>query len=85
MRRKRRHMAKRAECAAEIAGQRPYIGAFAAIGFELGMIGVRHVQRSRLAITTGRGASSMSLLLARQVIGALAVDLDAPSSAAAPA
>ena len=55
----RADMAETAEHPAEIAGERPHIGAFAAFGLEHGMVAIRLFDQDQAGeSSTGRGASS---------------------------
>ena len=69
-------MAKTAQSAAEIAGERPHIGAFAAFGFQHRMIGVGIVDELEAADLDRAGGEFHRFAVARKIVGALALDLD---------
>ena len=67
---------KQPERAADIAGQRADIGAFAAFGLEHGVIGVRGLDQLQPVDLDRAGRQFDRLAVAGEIIGALAVDLD---------
>ena len=72
----RRNVAETAELAAHVAGERPDIGALAAGGLEHGVVGIRDIDKFQPLDVHGPALQGDRLSVARQVIGALALDLD---------
>ena len=72
----RDEMAEAAELGAHVAGQRAHVGALAAAGLEHGGVAVRHVEEGE-GVDLHRSRFQLDdLARARQVVGAVAVDLD---------
>ena len=81
----RPHMAEGSRAAAEIARERAHIGALAALGLEHRVLGVRRLDQ-REPVDLDRPRRELDLLaLAREVVGALALDLERGVAAAASA
>ena len=72
----RANMAETAENAAHIARERPDVGSLAAFGLENRMVRIGLSTSARPWMSTGRASSVDLLAVARQIIGALALDLD---------
>src|ERR1700751_2241972 len=69
-------MAKTAQSAAEIAGERAYIGTLAAFGLEDRMVRIGGTDEVQPADLDQARAEFHRFAIARQVVGALAFDLD---------
>src|SRR6478672_8086397 len=69
-------MPETAESSAEIARDRAHIGAFAALGFEHRLVGRRHCGKFQAMDFDRAGAQLYRLAVAREIVGALALDLD---------
>src|SRR5262245_920814 len=65
-----------AEQAAHVAGERPHIGALATFGAQHGVVGVGDVDEAQAVDLDRTGLELDHLTVAREIIGALAVNLD---------
>src|SRR5262245_3134909 len=69
-------MAEAAEQATHVAGERPHIGALAALGPEHGVVEVGDVDEAQAVNLDRAGLQLDHLAVAGEIIGALAIDLD---------
>src|SRR5258706_4372555 len=69
-------MSQTSERPADIASKRAYIGAFAALGPEFGMVGIGYVSHLEPVDLDWPGLKIDRLAVAGEIVGALAVDLD---------
>src|SRR5262249_44175918 len=71
----RRDVPEASERAAEVAGERAHIGALAALGGELGVVAIGHPDKLEAMDLDRPGLELDHLAVAREVVGALALDL----------
>src|SRR5712671_2435500 len=69
-------MSQTSEGPADIASKRAHIGAFAALGPEFGMVGIRDMDQLEPVNLDRAGLEIDRLAVAGEIVGALAVDLD---------
>src|SRR5262249_26944963 len=72
----RGHMAEALEFASNIAGERPHIGALAALGLEHGVVPIWHIDQIESVYLDRALLELNHLAVTREVVGALAVNLE---------